>query len=934
MIHEIERPFKSETGRDGRFSSVPKPMREADRWAVAGPDKKPRNASTGALASSNDPHTWASFDVALLAVSDPSTPYDRLYFASGDGFGFADLDGCVRGGVIHPDVQTLIDAMGGYAELSPSGEGVRIPTHDPDYTSGDGYRKLKHKAVPWTDYVSDRRGKPGEVEAYEGEQFGSITSNVVSDAPLARSLDAVFGRYPKPTNTLRLVKPDPKRSPEMDNEQILRLLGSFKNGRRFKALYEDGEYPDGGDSEADYALAYRLAFVTQDPDQIERLMRDSALCRDKWDTHRTYLRDITINNAIERRLASGEVWTGPGKSGEVRGTTQPDYRDVAIERLGGHVAGTAAGFRVYRDGVWREANTRVVGAAVDAVVEEREPNRVSTSLSNSIVGLIDRKTFVRDWNTANVLVLANGTLDLDTLEFRNHSPDDHATHGVGYEYDPAARSEAWERFLNEAVGPDIARLLQRFVGYALTRDTSHEIALWLNGPRGSGKSTFIETVAKTLGEMAGTLGLARIEASQFALADVPGRTLLTATEQPAGHTRATHVLNALISGELLDIEQKHKPVYTVRPVAKLLWAMNDAPRVSDPTSGIFRRIRLVNWPARTVAEDTTLKERLEADLPAVLNWALRGLRDLRAVTGTTDEIFAVPAAVTASTVAYEHDQDNVRTWRDSECTAVNGSAAFSALYKSYREWCWQNGFTAMNSKNFGAALDRLGHAAKKMNGTRVRLGIVVGTGGRPFDDPPSGPSGGTGAHRVASGTPDPESDPGKSRIDMPRSAQQGRTGSHDSKSSLDPEPVNGTGKACAMETSAPVRPCADKTPANSNNSTGSDAPSDSDPVPHRSDTRGNAAPLPDREGFHDAALGILREVEAADELTWRHECEDRGYPFDPYEFREIVEDLVADGVVREFPEDPRFALERASEDGWDDYPEFYAGAATYGAVDV
>lgn len=73
-------------------------------------------------------------------------------------------------------------------------------------------------------------------------------------------------------------------------------------------------------------------------------------------------------------------------------------------------------------------------------------------------------------------------------------------------------------------------------------------------------------------------------------------------------------------------------------------------------------------------------------------------------------------------------------------------------------------------------------------------------------------------------------------------------------------------------------------------------------------------PTPDREDFHGAALGILREIEAADELTWRHECEDRGYHFDPYEFREIVEDLVADEIVREVPEDPRFALERASED--------------------
>jgi hypothetical protein len=64
---------------------------------------------------------------------------------------------------------------------------------------------------------------------------------------------------------------------------------------------------------------------------------------------------------------------------------------------------------------------------------------------------------------------------------------------------------------------------------------------------------------------------------------------------------------------------------------------------------------------------------------------------------------------------------------------------------------------------------------------------------------------------------------------------------------------------------------------------------------------------------HDAALGILRELGGADEIVWRNECETYGYYFEPDEFREIVEELVTDGLVRVHYEDPAWAEERHVE---------------------
>jgi hypothetical protein len=66
--------------------------------------------------------------------------------------------------------------------------------------------------------------------------------------------------------------------------------------------------------------------------------------------------------------------------------------------------------------------------------------------------------------------------------------------------------------------------------------------------------------------------------------------------------------------------------------------------------------------------------------------------------------------------------------------------------------------------------------------------------------------------------------------------------------------------------------------------------------------------------LQDAALGILRDLPVgADEIVWRNECETYGYYFEPDEFREIVEELVTDGLVRVHYEDPAWAEERHVE---------------------
>jgi phage/plasmid-associated DNA primase len=84
------------------------------------------------------------------------------------------------------------------------------------------------------------------------------------------------------------------------------------------------------------------------------------------------------------------------------------------------------------------------------------------------------------------------------------------------------------------------------------------------------------------------VSFSQVTLHRFALADIPGKTLLTATEQPAGYLRTSHVLNALISGEPIQVEKKYRDPFVLVPRAKIAW-VHLKPVVARPCRRLRRR---------------------------------------------------------------------------------------------------------------------------------------------------------------------------------------------------------------------------------------------------------------------------------------------------------------------------------------------------------
>ena len=96
----------------------------------------------------------------------------------------------------------------------------------------------------------------------------------------------------------------------------------------------------------------------------------------------------------------------------------------------------------------------------------------------------------------------NGTMHLKDMTFRSHDPEDKLTKISGVVYDPTARCERFDTFVDEIMSGDgdRARFLQRSLGYALSGDARFECLFILYGATTrNGKGTLMESVLRVIG---------------------------------------------------------------------------------------------------------------------------------------------------------------------------------------------------------------------------------------------------------------------------------------------------------------------------------------------------------------------------------------------------------------------------------------------------
>ena len=174
---------------------------------------------------------------------------------------------------------------------------------------------------------------------------------------------------------------------------------------------------------------------------------------------------------------------------------------------------------------------------------------------------------------------------------------------------PSLISEEYDKFIFKYTGKNSnyrfssqLKVLQRMLGYTMIprHVYNSDKSLILYGVAGSGKST----LAKLLGylltgrkDLAGlTTTFTALERNQYALAPFKTTPLIVVNELPdrfSSEIRGT--LNALISGESVEINEKFKPNYSAQLPGKLVLIGNVLPKIVDDSGSLARRSVIVNF---------------------------------------------------------------------------------------------------------------------------------------------------------------------------------------------------------------------------------------------------------------------------------------------------------------------------------------------------
>lgn len=240
---------------------------------------------------------------------------------------------------------------------------------------------------------------------------------------------------------------------------------------------------------------------------------------------------------------------------------------------------------------------------------------------------------------SDLLPVRNGLLHLPTMNLLPPTSSFVSQSASPVEFDAFADDPVrWIRFLASVMGDDQEAIdtLQEVIGYLLTQDTSQQKIFCLVGPPRSGKGTINQIAQKLIGEGNYTSPTANdLGKGTFGLQRLIGRQLATISDMRMGRSSdpASLAENLLrISGEdEVSVDRKYRDAWEGRLSTRFLLVSNETPQFRDTSGAIVSRMILMRTRESFLGkEDPGLQRSLSQELPGILNWALEGLRRLRA----------------------------------------------------------------------------------------------------------------------------------------------------------------------------------------------------------------------------------------------------------------------------------------------------------------
>lgn len=393
---------------------------------------------------------------------------------------------------------------------------------------------------------------------------------------------------------------------------------------------------------------------------------------------------------------------------KLKGNTEKDNDNpvqIANKILSEHkILYSAGNFYKYKGGCYIEYNINEVKKIIKDILKDD----FTSHKAKEIIYALEAETYINEekLNRTNLLNVKNGLLDIEKFELYPHTPDVLSTIQLVVNYNPNATCNKWKQSLEEIFEGDKGKieLLQEVFGLCLTVEQKYEKALFCLGEGANGKSVVLGVLQKILGkDNYCAIPLELLNNGHYK-ANLFGKLANISIETNAKSTVYDAIFKAIISGDPIDADPKFKPPFTFTPTCKLIFALNNMPRVDDKTSAFFRRLIILrfNKVFKEEEQNKNLKYELIEELDGIFMWCLEGLKRLSERGG-----FKISDDIQKEIDEYKRENNNVLLFVDEQCEITPDiSITKKDLYEAYKEWCKQNGHYSLSKNKFGIELKK------------------------------------------------------------------------------------------------------------------------------------------------------------------------------------------------------------------------------------
>jgi putative DNA primase/helicase len=397
-----------------------------------------------------------------------------------------------------------------------------------------------------------------------------------------------------------------------------------------------------------------------------------------------------------------------------------------------------AGF--YRfNGKWEQLSTEQLHELVldklekaNKKLQRKDRCKITSARVASVVKIIMWKVHKEDLELnqgpKNLIACANGDLVPDGDGWRLQEPvrGNYRIARIPHAYDPAANAPVFERFLDEIFRGDRdfaekQQLLLAMIGYALVSHCDYERFLIAIGNGANGKSVAFNVARELLGSRNVAAVHPNLLANSHQRAQLYGKYANIITESEQGGSLPAAEVKAIVSGEMMTVDQKYGHPFEMTPFATLFWATNHMPHPSDFSEAIYRRVFIIpfNRSFGPRERDPDLLDKLKGEMPGILNMVLR------AYAGVLRDGFVEPASCVEAKKEWRLNADQVAQWMDerTEYLLVDDEQLTSArAYADFTDWAQENGVhRKVTHKSFSQRLGILGVEFR-----RTKSGMVLG----------------------------------------------------------------------------------------------------------------------------------------------------------------------------------------------------------------